>query len=280
MSVSLRAVNQRDKGELPLSIGTSLAIESACGLGEEFYTEHPAINEVDEVWVNLRTLFRNLYGSIERNVRDSLLPEDLMAGLLDDIRTMEATITRKTHGRVQLVFYICDFSDFKQQFPNAYYKELKTEKQKIEQSIENQTLRLLVEDSPPIDLRQFQTRIEGDGKRILMLTHYPIDLLWKKDFAELRLLESHTGKIKSQVDWYTKLTGGKDLTRIPFNRLTIQVFGDGNTLFASMPQKLKQELIDLSIQYKWTPLTTEEKVRYGLGRIYDPRVKTFYTSLL
>lgn len=280
MSISLRAVSQRDKGDLPLSIGTSLAIESLCGLGDEFFTEHPAVNEVDELWVNLRTLFRNLYGSIERHVRDTMLPDALMAGMLDDIQTMEATIVRKTHGRVTVVFYVCDYSDFKQVFPHAHYKELKTEKQKIEQTIENQTITALVEDGPSIDLRQYRTKIVDEGKRVALLTHYPVDLLWRSNFQELRLLESHTGKIKPPVEWYTKLTGGKDLTRIPFNRLTLQVFGDGNTLFASMPQKLKQELIDLSIKYKWTPLTTEEKVRYGISKIYDPRVKTFYLSLL
>lgn len=281
MSVLLRAVSDREKGELPLSIGTSMAIESLCGLGEEFYTKDPAINHIDELWINLRTLFRNLYGSISRTIRDSMLPDALLVGLTDDMRTIEATIAKASQGRVSVVFYMCRFDDFTQVFPNGHYKELRTEKQKVEQALENQTLEMLIEEEPSMDVRTYRTRMtDRDRGRTFIITHYPVDLLWARNYQDLKLLESHTGAIKSPVDWHTKLTGGKDLSRMPLNRLTLQVFGDGNVLFASMTPKIKKEITDLADKYKWTPLTTEEKVRYGLSRLYDPRVKTFFTSLL
>ncbi|MFO5855027.1 hypothetical protein, partial [Klebsiella pneumoniae] len=54
-------------------------------------------------------------------------------------------------------------------------------------------------------------KVEGT---VLLLTHFPHELLWKPHFNRLLLLESHTGKIKTYNMWYNKLNGLKEV--IPF----------------------------------------------------------------
>lgn len=282
MTTLASAVEDREKGEAPLSIGTSLALESLCGFGE-FPSDDPPVKNYPELWVNLRTLFRNFYTAIDREFRKELGASDLVMGLVDDLHVLVSTLELKSVGRVKVVFYYCDFRSFEKEFPNAIWKKPKTALQVIEHELENKTIKLLLSDEyrpHEQDIRHFNVRFTGQTGNTLLLTHYPCDLLWRSHFAQLTLLESHTGHFKTRDQWYTKLTGGKRYERIPFNRLTIQVFGDGNLLFSSMNRKIKERLVELADQYRWTPLTTDERVRFTLNELYDPREKQFFLSLL
>src|SRR5690606_9561418 len=96
------------------------------------------------------------------------------------------------------------------------------------------------------DVRYYDVYIEGKFQDTMLLTHIPVDLLSADRFSKLVLLESHTGAIKPHLSWYTKLTNGKELFRMPFNRFTLQVFGDNGVHFAPMPMKMKQAVKDIS----------------------------------
>lgn len=283
MSVFDRAISEREKGEaVPMSIGTALAFESICGLGE-FLTPQPQIMKHDVVWINIRTLFRNCLGSIGKDYKNSVRAQDIVHGMVEDCRIIESTLTSQTTGRVKPVFYFCSFKGLEKEFKYAYWKQVKTNKQKIEQDLETSTIKLFLKEEniqPDLDYRHYDVKITDSDRRAIILTHYPVDLLWRKKFATLMLLESHTGKLKSKVEWYTKLTNGKKYSRIPFNRLTLQLFGDNNLIFASMLPSLKNKLLEIAEQDKWTPATTDERVSVSLNKIYDPREKTFFLNLL
>ena len=55
---------------------------------------------------------------------------------------------------------------------------------------------------------------------------------------------------------------------MPFNAMTLQIFGDGEN-FAAYPRKLKLELIELAKKNKWSPITTNSKVESDLNKMTD-----------
>lgn len=285
MSISLKRLNDREKGpQVPVSIGTALAIEASFGMptpeGEPRLKpgELPPIHQYNALWINLRTLLRNLLASMPTAERDSVMPDDLITVMQEELRVIESAVTRFTNGQTLVVFYLCSYNGLKRRFPRALLKEAKTEKQKAEQAIERHVMTHFMENDDGHDLRRHDVTIEAGGPKSLILTHLPVDLLSYPHFDELTLLESHTGKLKRRSEWSTKLTG-KKLERIPFNQFTLQLFGDG-TMFATQSFKLKEAVLTLAVEDKWTTVTTEEKIRYSISTLYDPRAKSFLLTLL
>jgi hypothetical protein len=81
-------------------------------------------------------------------------------------------------------------------------------------------------------------------------------------------LESHTGAIKNPAEWNTKLTGGaKELSNIPFNRFTLQLFGDNGHMFLSGPLRLREIVLGIAKRDHWTSVTTSERVSFGIRNI-------------
>lgn len=285
MSLSLDKLNIREKGgHVPLSIGTALAIESSFGFdapdGKPRLTtgQEAPILKVDALWINLRTLFRNILHSLATEDRAVVMPDDIVTVMQEEMRILESAVTRFTKGRVLVVFYVCTYAGLGRRYPRALLKEAKTDKQKSEQAIERHVMTHYMSSDDGHDVRRFDVDLEAGAPRTLLLTHLPVDLLSRSHFVELELLESHTGKIKKRGEWSSKLTG-KELNRIPFNSFTIQLFGDG-VMFASMSFKLKEMIVNLANEDKWTTITTQEKMRYSLTTLYDPKVKTFFLTLL
>lgn len=277
-------LSQREKSSgVPISIGTGMALDAILGTGEFAETTAvPPINNYRAIWFNLRTLFRNTFNAFTKDVKEQLSEGALLDTLMEDISIIIASLHERTDRHFEIVFYMCEYKSLQKEFPNAKHKTPTTAKQKSEHAIEEKTLALFFDNVPSnLTVKQFDTKItEGSDNRTLINTHYPLDLLWHRKFNDLTLLESHTGALKQRTQWYTKLTGGKYLTRIPFNRLTIQLFGDGNGVFSTMQKPFKDELIKLASENRWTPATTNEKVKNDLNKIYDPRVKSFYLGLL
>lgn len=273
-------VDAREKGEnIPVSIGTAQALESLCGLGD-FQRPEPPVKGYDEVWVNLRTLFRNCYNALDKEAREVLGASEFLMGIQEDWLIIQGALRQATHGKIKTVLYYCSMEGFEREFPHARYKELTTDNQRREQRKEDATLKLFFEGVAEDEVRTFDVRFTGQHGKVAIITHYPSDLLWRRSFSKLDLVESHTGTIKPRSDWHTKLTGGRKLSHIPFNRLTLQVFGDGNVLFASMIPSIKKEIGELATSDNWHSLTTPDKIRHSLNKIYDPRVKEFFRSLL
>lgn len=280
MNLFDQAINGREKGEnIPCSIGTAQALESLSGIGD-FAARKPPMEKYDQLWVNLRTLFRNCLNALDNQSRQLVNGVSLLPALQEDWMILQGSVRQASHGATSVVLYYCTMERFEQEFPNARYKELKTERQRHEQKIEDETIRLFLEQVEEDEVKMFNVKITGNHSRSAILTHYPVDLLWRRSFSSLDLVESHTGTIKSRADWHTKLTGGRRLTNMPFNRMTLQVFGDGNVLFASMVPSVKNVIVELANENGWHSLTTPDKVRHSLKKIYDPRVQQFYLDLL
>lgn len=274
-------IDAREKGEFQVSIATSLALEAAAGIyPERPESPAPISKGVREVWINLRTLVRNLYGALSTDQREIILPNQGVDAFLEELSIIENVIIKMSNGTVKTVYYVCDYTSLERKFPKATLRKPKTPKQIIQHKVEEETIHLALQTHPPHDIRFFNYELRGSFPYAYIITHYPIDLLSRDSFERLELLESHSGNIKPYPMWYTKLTNGKDLDFIPFNKFSLQLFGDGNNLFGVMGHKLRGQVIDLAKEDRWSPVTTVDKIRLSLRKIPDTVERTTLLSLL
>lgn len=276
MQVALRST-----GLLPLSIGTSLAVEALSDRQDpDTGKVIPAPELPDFLWVNLRTIIRNLHGAIEnRELRNALDPEDFIDVAVQECEFLVTHLEELSREKTKVVFYYSQPTDIETIFPHANIKQ-RTSKGAVTAAaqyaaIEDSAIELLHTELQRRghDSREFKTLIKGDSTHAFVITHCPIDLLAEKDFLSLTLVESHTGRLKKRPEWNTKLGKQDGVELMPFNELTLQVFGDNSVFLSPMAMAFKKELIQLAKKYSWTPLTTREKISYGLSSIEDLTVR-------
>lgn len=268
MTRGLDVLTERTKGQFPVSIATSLAIEGSLGIiADKPAPDIPPMNETDEVWINLRTLFRNMVGSVDAKNEHLIKAVEYASIIEEEVKILRNTISDKTQGRVNTFFYACDYKSIDKLLPFAVFKGITTDKQKHYAFNENHAIEEFGKrvKGTELDFYHFDTKLRGHNKKVLMVTHYPLDLIYNQEFAEVVLLESHTGVAKKKSMWYTKLTNGKELANVPFNLATLQLFGDNGGLFLSQPNDLRNEFVRIATKHKWHPLTTRERILLGLS---------------
>jgi hypothetical protein len=279
---ALEVVSARDTGQIPVSIGTSLALEGAFGILEDNHDQSPIINRVDVVYINLRTMVRNLVGAIAPDDLPSVFPEDMAATLINEITIVEQAIASATNGRVKTQVYLCNYRDIPKRYPFGILKNANTDRQRMAALREENTvfeLKTLLQQQPQIRIIETDTELKPDPRKVLMLTSYAVDLLQRYSFSALTLLESHTGAVKSQAMWHSKLTGGKELTNIPFDQMTIQFFGDGGNLFTGFPIKYRRVLLDIATKNRWNTLTTKDYIISCIQKAGEPELEKLIRNL-
>ncbi len=274
------AIAGRALGAIPVSIATSLAIESACGVHPEIPVDIPPVRTVQHLLVNVRTLVRNIYGAIEGDEKKRLHARDVAPFVIDEMATIDAAVNNASGGACEVIFYFPMYMSLGRSFANAKLKIPQTDNQKHYMLLENSTYAELVKFGVPHDFRQIDMEIKDVKGSAMILTHYPVDLLSAKHFRSLVLVESHTGKIKNHLQWHTKLTNGNELTRIPFNRFSLQVFGDKATHFLGLSQHFKKLVENMAAENAWTILTKEEKILYSIDKLQDVNDKAVLKSLI
>jgi hypothetical protein len=75
------------------------------------------------------------------------------------------------------------------------------------------------------------------------------------------------------------LLGNKDLIKIPFNKFSLQVFGDKET-FSPLPQLIKKEVLRLANDFNWTQITTLDRIQFCLTTIKDSEISNILLKLL
>lgn len=256
-------------GVLPISVGTSLALEPLIGnKGEPIQT----------LMLNLSTLFRNAYQAYETDDRKKLTSEILYKNILEDITGIYKNINLiSTIKEPKMVPYFCTYAGLETKFPKAKLWHPKTPLQLAYAELERVTLNKLVNE-----LRTYIVRkdfgIPEATDNAYVVTHHVVDLINAP--TTVKLLESHTGVIKEKGMWYTKLNGGEDLKRIPFNSLSISVFGDKSVNFKAHEFRYRAALLKIANDNKWTSLTSRERVKLGIGYYEDKEVSSGLLELL
>lgn len=279
---AMEALSSREFGQIPISIGSSLALEGAFGILEDNPNPRPIINNVDVLYVNLRTLIRNMVGAVAAEKLVDVLPEDLANALLNELTVLEQAVSSYTKGRVSVVPYLCNYRGIPKRFPFAILKAARTELQQRAAMREENTV---IEFKEIIKRHGYNKLVETDidlphdNRRVLIMTSYAVDLLQKYKFSSLTLLESHTGATKPPAMWNTKLTNGKELSNIPFDQMTLQFFGDGSNLFTGFPIKPRRKLLEIAEKNRWTTMTTKDLIISHVKKAYEPELELLITNL-
>lgn len=265
--LNVGALADRTMGEYPLSIATSLAIEGAMGNHPDHPTNHNALSEYDELWVNLKTIFRNLYNAIPREDVLTVRPSDFYDALVVEVDQLVRVIESETNARMKVVFYVSDYAGMEIKYPHAHLRGDTTPLQKAYTAAMIATLGPYIQNHRD-QIKMYKLLIKDISEnKVLLLTHFPIDLT-TKSIRRLALLESHTGTVKQRHQWYTKFHNGRDLPMIPFNIAFLQVFGDEQH-FRPMSISVRKTIIELAQKYNWSQATTYDKIKYGLDQLKD-----------
>lgn len=281
---SVEMIAERVVGQYPISIPTSLALEAAF----DIYPDRPplgrkVINEYSEIWINIRTLFRNLMSCFSKEQSRSLFPGMLVLGLLDDIEMIQEVIRSNTNDNVKPIFYYSNYAKLDFHFKHGIIRTDRTDKQLEYTKLHNETIKLLLSKAEKEhigDIRVFDLLIKPtDRTNALIVTNFAIDLLANKEFSRMTLLESHSGQFKEKAQFYTKFYDGKECSQIPFRKDMLQIFGD-NTLFHPMDIKLRREILEVAKKYNWSSITTTDRIRLTIDSIQNPYFKEFIKNIL
>jgi hypothetical protein len=260
-------MNNRTVGQFPISIASSLALEGSLAIHPDIEKPKLHLIEYESLWINIKTLFRNALGSLSKEDAVMVVPKDIANTIFEEMSIIEDIVKEKTNGKVSVVFYYSNYKNLEKHFKIASIRMDNTEKQKEYTNIQNHTLKILFDKEtkePTHLIKGFELYIKNDNpKKTLIITHYPIDLLSYKEFSMLALLESHTGKVLKQAEWYKKFYEGKELVRIPFIPLFLQVFGDKET-FRPLQIQVRKDILEMANKYNFSSITTYDKVRYAI----------------
>ena len=274
---------QRVIGAYPLSIATSLMVESLAGVHPDLpIPPHPPIQDYQAIWVNLRTLFRNLYNAVERTEQEGLHPTFLAEAIFAEMEVLVDAI-HSLQSAVKVFFYVNNYPELVRRYPHAQFRTDNTPLQKHYAAMMVSTLELVMAQAKKV-MRAPPFFFKGDLQsqqpmRSLLVTHYAWDLTSAKALGDADLIESHTGRIKPPSQWYTKYFNGKDYPMIPFRRCFLPIFGD-DTLFRAFPKPAREAIVSVAVKYDWSNVTSVDRIRLGLDQLDDKFLKAVITSML
>lgn len=285
--MSLEILAERVMSAPGVSVGTTLALETILPSWPIFDPERPKpkpvnIFDYSRVWINLATLFRNLYGACPRDRVELMSVQDGAEALYAEMETIYQAIRGATQNAVDVHYYWCDYNDLARQFPHAKLRELSTAKQIAFRELMVKVVGKVVSIAKSNNqqfISQFHTDITPKtyGKT-LMISHYPVDLLSEHRFGHIDLLESHTGVLKNKTQWHSKLFNGKSLSILPFCALTLQVFGDDH-FFKAQDAKIREAVLEIAHKGKWSWMTTKSKIRSDVRSHPDQMFASILASM-
>lgn len=264
-------------GAFPVSIATSIALEYVLGVESEANPEPKpkTIQNYREFWINIKTLFRNVYGALDKQATKAILPDAMEDAIWQEMETIRSIVDQYSNGVTKVVYYVSNYSKIGK-FKMASPKGDRTELQLAYAMLMRNTIGKLLKKHSQTgeqDIRLFDHYLKPTVQaNTLILTHIAYDLVSYKNFGTLSLIESHTGTIKTREKWYTKYHGGKDLPMLPFMEGLLPVFGD-NEFFSPLNKKSRDEVLELANKYKWDPSTTRDKVLYGVNTLQNLYLK-------
>jgi hypothetical protein len=267
-------------GGFPLDIGTSIAFESIFKAHFEPYDPERKIpnaidlKEYNTILINLRTLFRNVFGSLKPDEARIATATQFTALLRFEMAVIRSLLGNDGLDIVKPYFYYSNYDNvYKAKLPEEIrIRKPDTEKQKLYDKLLADTMKkLLFECVDELDVRSFKNTVDvAIGKNALIMTHIPYDLFVYTKYRKLDLLESYTGVLKPRYLWPSKYYHGKDYTNIPLNSKLIKILGD-NEMFHPSPIKYRKTILSFGEQHNWTPLTTPEKVIFDIRNWLDDK---------
>lgn len=250
----------RSTGTLGMSVGTSLALEQGDAASQ--------IRMSDVALFNLMTLIRNAHDAYEsKEEKEALTADQLAEDVVSDLKVLSQWMEQARKAKpIQMIVYYPTYFSLPFRFPKADLKEIKGKNQERYDRLSKDTAKKLYAKYDKL-IQKTDVGMPAFKGRGIVLTHHVVDLVMVENVARLMLMESYTGKVKPYTQWYTKLTGGDQLFFMPFNKLTIQIFGDRSTNFKSSSLKIKELVKKLALDFGWTSATTLGRMRGNINSL-------------
>lgn len=279
-----QSLHDRNVSSFPISISTSLALESLFDSRDAKYDptrvipQRIDVRQYQAIYFNLLTLFRNLSASVDKSVFLTARVDDLAMIMASEIEVIESLCQVEGMGLIRPYFYTCSYHSLLKLDERIKLREDHTDWQK---AFKQRYLKVVEFLMRRYDISLVDTKLEVKAPRALMLTHIPYDLLNYKSFKQLDLLESNTGKLKPRPLWNSKYYPlvNQDMSHLPFHKLLLLLFGD-KTLIHPSPIQLRRLLLEVSIEGKWTVATTVDKIKLDVDMyVKDHYIRNFIKSL-
>ena len=271
----------RTLGHFPISIATSLALEVGYGTGTAPEEKPTTVNELanyDGIWINLRTMARNIFNAVATTQKDDVTYKDIAAALDQEMTSLNE-IAQSNGGGKQFIYYHCSHNSIGKKLRHAQFRDPATFKQKHQAEVTSEGIvkflkmirhreKDLQKNSEHKDYKspvlEFDLDVKPDSKEnIVLLSHHMLDFLHYAKFKQLTLLESHTGALKGRDRWYTKFCNGRELNFVPFNAATLQIFGD-TEMFKPFKSEARDDILKIAADRNWNPATTDERFLLGM----------------
>lgn len=271
-------IDLRTKGDIPISIGTAIALECLFGINRERETPKGQLDPYmyyDHVSINMCTLMRNIISSMKPEDIQNTTERRFRETLVNEMNIIEQACLEHGNGRITCSFYYNSYKHLKKFLKDANLKTKFTTKQLIQHELEN---RIPLQINPrefPYDFTNLE--ITRGKRKNLLLTHYPVDLLlFKNDVCDL--LESHTGRIKKKNEFNSKLKFANDET--PFNKYTIQIFGDKSGQIVPMDSKTRAAVLEFFKKSNMSKLIDDKRFIKAMKESGIPEIRSIINKLV
>lgn len=247
-------MKQRELGEkIPFSIPTARIFEETLN---ENLKEKP-----DALFINVRTLFRNFWTSWKEEERPHF--REIYKDFIDEMQQITALLSS-----MNLAYYLYwpEYRDIDRKLPGALIKTKQPIRQ-IDLEVAETSIFAVLKRQSLINV--IDTLIPAFDGNVWLISHYPIDLLSKYQFKSLKLLQSHTGILVMPGNWNKTIFSNDRYEKLPFNHFTLSIFGDKSKMLKGHPLKFRNMLLKLADKYRWTPVTTVDRIRDGIKTIED-----------
>jgi hypothetical protein len=259
----------RAQGFFPLSIATSLAIESAVGIHPDLpRPDVMPIKQYRGVWINMRTLYRNIVGAMSKEIAASISAVEIAQILDEEMRVIPDFLGEYAGAPVNVTYYFNNLNEVERKHPEADVRKDTTDRMRHFTRVMGDVMKVMLAERSDRFI-VVNDRLPGEAVKTLIITHIAYDLLAEKNFGGLVLLESHTGRIKPKPLWYSKYYQGRDLAMIPFTEELLQVFGDTET-FHPLDKKLREAIIEVAAKRGWHASTSRERIVEGIKELPNP----------
>lgn len=236
-----KILENRTVSGFPVSIGTSMSLETVFSPVQEVYDAARQFDKLDDIntyslyLFNVSTLLRNIYNSVKFNELITVSKKEVYETLLEEVDFLTGFFQ---NASLNIKFYIHNYAYLRNNY-NDKLRKATTDKQLF---LDNINKYCLDEISKNDDVETFSKDIKYSKEdHCLIFTHIPFDLISYNNFMKMDLLESHTGLIKTRKNWNTKYhpVPNCDMSILPFMEYLLVTFGDNVQL---IPSPIKERL--------------------------------------
>ena len=260
-------IDNRVLGEFPLSVPTSIVVESTIFNMVPEHMEgkaHPLDSLLgwNQHYFSLQTMIRNFISSAGSKNLTKIMDNDkeVVNVLFEEIDIISEIYRDRGNGCVPVFYFhthrgfIGNRNTFKRlRKPRGKTLVLESFIQKLSRSMSKDNRITVIDPSFP--------RVNNKS---LITTHYAYELLEYNSFKKLALIESHTGAYKPKELWYTKYSNYSEDPRysmLPFVEILYYFLGDKYTV-SPWKKEIRLRLLDIAEKHKFSPRMSP-RVVYG-----------------